>query len=268
MKTGKPIGIFDSGIGGLTVLRELKKLLPNESFVYVGDTAHVPYGNKSNDSIIKFSKKLTSFLVEQHNVKLVIIACNTASSIVINELNKSFSVPFIDVISPLKSYLLKPNNEFIQNIGVIGTHNTISSNAYNRFLKEVNVNFKIFSKACPLFVPIIEEGLADHEVSKIMIAEYLDSLIKNKIHALILGCTHYPILFNQISSYLSKDIKIINSAYVVASYTKEYLNENVEQNQVLPTTKLYLTDESQHFNIFAAKFLNNDFDYIKKINLF
>ena len=241
MNLSKPIGIFDSGIGGLTVLRELKKLLPNESFVYIGDTAHVPYGNKSNDSIIKFSKKLTNFLVEQHNVKLVIVACNTASSIVINDLNKSFSVPFIDVISPLKSYLLKPNNEFIQNIGVIGTHNTISSNAYYKFLKEININFKIISKACPLFVPIIEEGLAGHKVSKIMIAEYLDSIIKNNIHALILGCTHYPILLNQISSYLSKDIKIINSAYVVAKYTKEYLNENAEPNQMESTTKLYLT---------------------------
>ena len=157
MKTGQPIGIFDSGIGGLTVLRELKKLLPNESFVYVGDTAHVPYGNKSNDSIIKFSKKLTSFLVEQHNVKLVIIACNTASSIVINDLNNSFSVPFIDVISPLKSYLLKPNNEFIQNIGVIGTHNTINSNAYNKFLKEININFKIFSKACPFLFQLLKK---------------------------------------------------------------------------------------------------------------
>ena len=267
MKLSQPIGIFDSGLGGLTVLKELKKLLPNESFVYIGDTAHVPYGNKSNGSIVKYSKKLTSFLVEQHNVKLVIIACNTASSIVINDLNKSFSVPFIDVISPLKPYLLNPNNKLLQNIGIIGTYNTIRSNAYNKFLKDVNVNFKIFSKACPLFVPIIEEGLINHKISKIMIAEYLDPLIKNQIHALILGCTHYPILLNQISSYLSQNIKIINSAYVVASYTREYLNKNVEHNQALSSTKLYLTDESQHFNIFATKFLNNDFEYIKKINV-
>ena len=192
MNKNLPIGVFDSGLGGLTVLKALQKKLPNESFIYIGDTAHVPYGNKSKSSIIHYSTTLSNFLINTYNVKMIIVACNTASAIAITTLQNLFPIPVLDVINPMTKILSK--HKTLQRIGIIGTYNTIQSKSYNKLLRNINPKLQISSQACPLFVPIIEEGLENHPIAKLMIHDYLSPLIGNDIEALILGCTHYPIL--------------------------------------------------------------------------
>ena len=192
MNKNRPIGVFDSGLGGLTVLKALQKKLPGESFIYIGDTAHVPYGNKSETSIINYATTLSAFLVDMYKVKMIIIACNTASAIAVKPLKGHFKAPVLDVITPMKNFLLQYQN--IQRIGVIGTYNTIQSKSYDKLLLTINADLQIFSQTCPLFVPIIEEGLETHQIAKLISKEYLDPLIQQNIQALILGCTHYPIM--------------------------------------------------------------------------
>ena len=168
-----PIGVFDSGLGGLTVLKALKKELPNESFIYFGDTAHVPYGNKSKTSILHYSNKIIQFLQRQ-NVKLIIVACNTVSSTVLKQLIEEAKVPVLDVITPI-FYLMKQVQD-ISNIGIIGTRNTIQSKAYQKIILASNVNINIYTQECPLFVPLIEEGLQNHQVAQLIASEYLEPL--------------------------------------------------------------------------------------------
>ena len=267
MNKNLPIGVFDSGLGGLTVLKALQKKLPKESFIYIGDTAHVPYGNKSRSSIINYATTLSTFLINKYNVKMIIVACNTASSIAINTLQKQFTIPILDVISPMEKLLSK--HKSFQCIGVIGTHNTIQSKSYNKLLLRINPKLKILSRSCPLFVPIIEEGLENHPIAELMIHEYLSPLIENNIDALILGCTHYPILKKTINKLISKEIEIIDSSAILSSYTKQYLNQHqlININSHI-TTQLLVTDFSEHFNRFASKILNNNFCSISTIQLF
>ena len=160
-KNHLPIGIFDSGLGGLTVLKALQKEFPNESFIYIGDTAHLPYGNKSKNAIINYSEQISKYLVDQ-GVKLIIVACNTASSVALKSLKLKFDIPIIDVITPIKNTIIQ--REKISRIGVIGTSNTIESNSYYKTIKDIDQNLQIFQQACPLFVPIIEEGLHEDVV--------------------------------------------------------------------------------------------------------
>ena len=267
MNKNQPIGIFDSGLGGLTVLKALQEKLPNESFVYIGDTAHVPYGNKSQKAIINYTKTLSNFLIEDHNVKMIIVACNTASSIALKSLQRAYKIPIIDVINPIQDLLLENNQ--IKRIGIIGTHNTVKSKAYNKLLLSINPKLKIFSQACPLFVPIIEEGLENHQITKIISGEYLYPLIYKKIEALILGCTHYPILKKNIKSFLPASIKIFDSAETLSIHTKKYLiNNSLISSSSNHVTHLFITDESDHFNQFACHLLNNQFSTISSIQLF
>ena len=267
MNKNLPIGIFDSGLGGLTVLKALQKKLPNESFVYIGDTAHVPYGNKSKASIIHYTTTLSTFLINTYNVKMIIVACNTASALAITTLQSTFPIPILDVINPLGRLLSE--HQTLQRIGIIGTHNTIQSKSYNKLLLKINPELKISSQACPLFVPIIEEGLEKHPVAALMIDEYLSPLIKNNIEALILGCTHYPILKKVIHNLIPREVKIIDSSDILSLYVKEYLTLhkliNIHSNIA---TKLLVTDASNHFNQFASKILNNNFCSISTIQPF
>lgn len=269
MNNNMPIGIFDSGLGGLTVLKSLQKKLPNESFVYIGDTQHVPYGNKSKSSIISYSKTLSQFLINEYEVKMIIVACNTASSFAMKTLNKLYDIPIIDVITPLKSFLVSGKRKEIKKIGVIGTYNTIRSQSYEKLFLDTDPSLQVFSKSCPLFVPIIEEGLENHPITQLMIKEYLDPLLAYDIEALILGCTHYPILYNAIVSYLSPNVQIVNSADILSTYIKKFLTETQMSNTSKNCeTSLLITDLSQNFNQFASKILNNNFKSISKINLF
>jgi glutamate racemase len=198
---------------------------------------------------------------------MIIVACNTASSIAINTLRKLFPIPILDVISPMEKLLSE--HKSLQCIGVIGTHNTIQSKSYNKLLLSINPKLKILSQSCPLFVPIIEEGLENHPIAELMIYEYLSPLLAKDIDALILGCTHYPILKKTINKLISKEIEIIDSSVLLSSYTKQYLNQhkliNINSNIA---TQLLVTDSSEHFNLFASKLLNNNFRSISTIQLF
>ena len=264
-----PIGIFDSGLGGLTALKSLQKKLPNESFIYIGDTQHVPYGNKSKSSIVSYSKTLSQFLINKYKVKMIIVACNTASSIAINPLNKLFDIPIIDVISPLKHFLFHKRNDYIQRIGVIGTYNTIYSQSYEKLLLAERPSLKVFSQPCPLFVPIIEEGLENHSIAQLMITEYLDPLLAQNIQALILGCTHYPILYKSLAAYLSSSVQIVDSAEILSIFVQNFLKESqLSSTSKQSETTLLVTDLSQYFNQFASNILNNNFKSITKIDLF
>ena len=269
MNNQQPIGVFDSGLGGLTVLRALKKQLPRESFIYIGDTAHVPYGNKSEQSIINYSKTLSNFLINKYNVKMIVIACNTASAFTLNILQQAFKVPILDVISPMETILINSNN--IKRIGIIGTYNTIDSQSYNRLLLKNNSTLQIFTQACPLFVPIIEEGLENHPIAKLISEEYLKNLILENIELLVLGCTHYPIMETTIRRCLPQFVDIIDSAEILAQYVKKYLQTNHLLSVSLSkssNTQIMVTDFNQKFSAFANKILQTQKYKISTIKLF
>jgi len=186
-----PIGVFDSGIGGLTVLKEIIELLPKESTVYLGDTARVPYGTKSRETVIGYSLENSSFLVNK-GVKLIVTACNTASAYAINELRAAFDVPVIGVIEPGARAALSASSQ--GKIGVIGTEGTIGTHAYSKVIKGIRSTAAVIEKPCPLFVPLVEEGFIDEEATALIAEKYLEGLKGREIDTLVLGCTHYPLL--------------------------------------------------------------------------
>ena len=262
----RPIGIFDSGLGGLTVLKELKMILPNESFIYFGDTAHLPYGTKSKETIIEYSMQICKFLINQ-NVKLIIVACNTASALSIEILEKNISIPIINVIDPCIENAIQTTTK--KSIGIIGTKATINSKAYEIKLKKINKDLKIAAKACPLFVPMIEEGLTDHTITNNICKLYLDIKEFKTIDVLILGCTHYPLLMDIIKKHISNNITIINSANIVAIFVEKFLHEKnirtpIENQKYI---KYFLTDQSIQFNKLASIFLEEDLLNIEYIKL-
>lgn len=209
----KAIGVFDSGIGGLTVYKALKEKMPDETVVYLGDTARLPYGSKSRDTIIKFSRDNAAFLMGQ-NVKIIVVACNSASSYAVEELRDKYpDIPVLGVIEPGAEAAVKWSQ---QHIGVIGTSATISSNAYKNAIRDLDADARIISKDCPLFVPLVEEGWVQHPVTRMVIEEYLLPLKEQGIDSLVLGCTHYPVLKGPITSVLGKEIKLIDSAETIS----------------------------------------------------
>jgi len=265
----KPIGVFDSGIGGLTVLKALKKLMPFENFIYFGDTARVPYGNKSPKTIIQYSLENAEFLVSK-GIKALVVACNTSSCYSLEILRKKFNIPVIGVIKPasLKAVLVSKRKQ----IGVIGTASTISSGKYKeeifKFYKKyypfLNGKLKIFQKACPLFVPIVEEGLYNSHIAYQTANLYLSEL-KGKVDTLVLGCTHYPLLKGVIKTVLP-NVKIIDSAYQTAYALKNFLKRknllNISNN--FPRLEIYVSDKNKNFVKLAKEILENDYP-IKEI---
>ncbi|MBA2123655.1 glutamate racemase [bacterium Unc6] len=248
-----PIGVFDSGLGGLTVVKQIRKILPRESIIYFGDTARVPYGTKSNDTILRFSIENVLFFLK-HKVKIIIIACNTSSSVALSTLEKYFSVPIMGVIEPGAKIAAKKTRN--KRIGVIGTQTTIKSQSYQKHLIKLDSGLKVFSKACPLFVPLVEEGRTGGKIVEDIAREYLRGLIDKNIDTLILGCTHYPILESTISKILGKKIYIVNSASVCASSVKDYL----EKNKILSPNnkgflKCYVSDDPEGFEKIGTKIL-------------
>ena len=205
----RPIGIFDSGVGGLTVVKEIVKCLPNENIVYFGDTARVPYGDKSKDVVTKYSKQIVRFLMTK-NVKAIIAACNTVSSNSMEELRKEFDIPFVGVVEPgVKSVLETTKNK---KVGIIGTEATVRSGMYSRLIHQADSSIEVFSKPCPLFVPLAEEGWYENDVAKMTASIYLDELICCGIDTLLLGCTHYPLLKQCIGETIGDEIKIVDPA--------------------------------------------------------
>ena len=253
-ENNKSIGIFDSGLGGLTVLKELKKNMPKESFIYFGDTEHLPYGNKSKESIIEYSKSISNFLYSK-NIKTLVVACNTASAVALEALKKIYSIPILNVIDPSISKAVKYSKT--KQIGVIGTETTISSNTYQKKISKQDKNIKVISQACPLFVPIIEEGLVNQKFSFEIAEFYLNKIKNSNIDTLILGCTHYPLFKNTIKKIINHNVLINDSAKVVAEYVKEYLLNN---NLILNTAttindQYYVSDKPEQFDQLANMFL-------------
>tara|TARA_B100000287_G_scaffold269745_1_gene253891 strand:+ start:171 stop:968 length:798 start_codon:yes stop_codon:yes gene_type:complete len=222
----RPIGVFDSGLGGLTVVKAMKERLPNESILYFGDTARLPYGVKSRELVIQYSNQIANFLIKK-NAKMIIIACNTATAMALEELECNFKdIPIIGVIEP--GSIQASLDSINKNIGVIGTVATIKSNAYENALKSIDKSINVFSKDCPLFVPFVEEGMVEGEAINLIVDYYLSSF-HNNIDTMILGCTHYPLLEPVIKKHV-KGIRLVDSASAVAEHAIKILNDRKLKN--------------------------------------
>ena len=262
----KPIGIFDSGLGGLTVFKEVKKLLPGEDIVYFGDTARVPYGAKSKNTVIKFSIQNADFLIGL-DVKMIVVACNTSSSFSLPALKRRYDIPVIGVIEPGAREAASVTRKM--KVGVIGTKATISSGVYERQIKKINPKIDVTSKDCPLFVPLVEEGWLKEDVTEKIARRYLEPLKKKKIDAIVLGCTHYPLLKSTVRSVLGKNVKLIDSATQTAKvvkkiiYNKDIHNRRGEGGKY----RFYVSDEPQLFKKIGSRFLGERIANIKKVDV-
>jgi glutamate racemase len=260
----QPIGIFDSGVGGLTVAQAIKQILPGESLIYFGDTAHLPYGDKSEELIRFYSQRITEFLLE-HNSKVILIACNSASASAFEYLRKKFDKTIIiDVIDPVVNYL---STRKFNKIGVIGTKRTISSGTYETKIKELCPSFEVVSMATPLLVPMIEEGFIFDDISNAIIRTYLSNESLAGIQALILGCTHYPIIKNQISKIFNFNVEVVDSARIVSMV----LRETLEKNNLLNDSgkvddRFFISDYTSYFEKIARMFFEGEIN-LKKADI-
>ncbi len=253
----KPIGIFDSGIGGLTVVKEIITALPNEDLIYLGDTARVPYGTKSRETVIRYSKEIADFLLIS-KIKALVVACNTATAFALEELQKKLTIPVIGVIEGgAKASVAKT---VTGKIGVIGTEGTIRSGAYFDAIKKIEPKVAVFTSPCPLFVPLAEEGWIDNAIAKAVAKEYLLPLKEDGIDVLLAGCTHYPLLEATIAEVMGKDITLIDSAHTTADTLKMTLqiNEMLNLENPSPSHIYYVTDSPERFASMGKKFLDND----------
>jgi glutamate racemase len=266
MNRTNPIGIFDSGIGGLTVVKSILRLMPNENIVYFGDTARVPYGSKSNDTVIEYSLQAANFLLRK-NIKLLVVACNTASAVAMKDLKRFLTIPVVGMIEPGAKMALQESNKKI--IGVIGTRATVNNRAYASELKKINPRARIYEQACPLFVPLAEEGWIDHKVTEVIAKEYLSELKEKKIDSLILGCTHYPILQDVIQKVIGKSVKLIDSGTPAASLVEDYLNGRQLRNQSVHQgiSEFYVSDVPLKFREVAERFLGRKITHLHKVEL-
>ncbi|MBQ2922977.1 MAG: glutamate racemase [Tyzzerella sp.] len=268
VKKTAPIGVFDSGVGGLTVAREIMRNLPKEDIVYFGDTARVPYGSKSKDNIIRYSRQIIHFL-QTKGVKAIVIACNTASALALDTVKDEFDIPIIGVVEPgARAALAVTVNK---KIGVIGTEATVRSSMYEKIIKGINPEVSVIGKACPLFVPLVEEGFKKHQVTDEIIDYYLAGLKKSDIDALILGCTHYPLLRSKIREYVGDTITLVNPAYETAMDLKRILQEMDMENPDIEgdhgSYSFYVSDAADKFKQFANSILPYDIETTKQVNI-
>jgi len=261
----QPIGIFDSGVGGLTVAHAIKQILPGESIVYFGDTAHLPYGDKSAEAIRSYSKRITEFLLE-HDSKVVLIACNSASASAFDYLKKEFEnrTIIIDVIDPVVDYL---RTRKFDKIGVIGTKRTISSGTYEKKIGETSPDVKVVSLATPLLVPMIEEGFIFDDISNAIIRSYLSNDTLAGIQALILGCTHYPIIKNQISKIFNFNVEVVDSARIVSVILRDVMDKNNLLNDSgIVKDQFFISDYTPYFEKIARMFFEGEIN-LKKADI-
>lgn len=259
------IGVFDSGVGGLTVAREIMRQIPNESIIYFGDTARVPYGSKSKETIITYSRQIVDFL-RTKNVKAVVIACNTASAFALETLQKEIDIPIIGVVKPGAKVAAETTKN--QRIGVIGTEGTINSQIYNRTLSETNPLVQVFGKACPLFVPLVEEGWLEDPITLEVAKRYLEELKQYEIDTLVLGCTHYPLLRDVVAQVMGKEVALVNPAYETAKRLKEVLDENnLRSHKMIANHKFFVSDGAEKFKAFANTILPCEVEETKDINI-
>ena len=268
VKKTSPIGVFDSGVGGLTVAREIMRNLPNEDIVYFGDTARVPYGSKSKDNIIRYSRQIIHFL-QTKGVKAIVIACNTASALALETVKDEFDIPIIGVVEPGARAALAVTET--KKIGVIGTEAMVRSAMYEKIIQGTRPEVSVLAKACPLFVPLVEEGFKKHHVTDEIIDYYLAPLKESDIDALILGCTHYPLLRSKIREYVGEKITLVNPAYETAMDLKILLQENDMENPDVEgdhgSYSFYVSDAADKFKQFANSILPYDIETTKQINI-
>ena len=252
------IGVFDSGIGGLTVLHQIIEALPRENTVYLGDTARAPYGTKSVETVMRYSFENSQFLVEK-GVKLVVVACNTSTAIALSRLQESLSVPVIGVIEPGVRRAIKSTKN--KKVGVIGTEATIQSGAYTRALKAADPKIEVYSRACPLFVPLVEEGWTDNAVVEMTVKAYLGSLKQSGIDTLVLGCTHYPFLSAVIRKIVGQNVELLDSAGAVSRHINRIITVNKIQNNAKAghNYDFYTTGDAVYVTKTARKLLKNHF---------
>ncbi len=265
MEKEKPVGVFDSGIGGLTVVKRIASTLPQEDIVYFGDTARVPYGSKSNSTVKEYAMQDAKFLINK-NVKAIVVACNTVSSVALQELRNNFAVPIIGVIIPGAEEAVKETQN--GRIGVIGTRATIGNKAYSKEIKLLNPDAEVFEKACPLFVPLAEEGWIKHKATYQIAEEYLRELKELEIDTLVLGCTHYPILADVIGEVIGDNVKLIDSGVASADAVKKELDRfNLHSNKYSQgNQEFYVSDIPVKFKEVAELFLGKEVKQLQKVD--
>ncbi|HJB01075.1 MAG TPA: glutamate racemase [Candidatus Mediterraneibacter merdavium] len=263
-----PVGVFDSGVGGLTVAREIARQLPNENIVYFGDTARVPYGSKSQNTIIRFSEQIIRFL-KTKQVKAIVIACNTASALALDAVRDEFGIPIIGVVIPGARAAVEATKN--RKIGVVGTDATVQSGMYTKIIQGMAPDVTVIEKACPLFVPLVEEGFKEHVVTQEVIEYYLESMRSTDIDAMILGCTHYPLLRSKIREYMGEEIQIVNPAYETAMDLKRILHEQDMENDGATEEhsrySFYVSDAAEKFRRFANTVMPFDVPTTNVVNI-
>lgn len=264
-----PVGVFDSGVGGLTVAREIMRNLPDEKIVYFGDTARVPYGSKSKDTIIRYSRQIIRFLKTQ-KVKAIVIACNTASALALEEVEKELDIPILGVLKPGARVAASVTRN--KRIGVIGTESTINSRMYDRFIRTQDPEISVYGKACPLFVPLVEEGWLKDPVTEEVARRYLDELMQKGIDSLILGCTHYPLLRSLVRKIVGEEVTLVNPAYETAKeleslLRREGIENHGEKADPAEGYQFFVSDAADKFKNFANSILPYDIETTRKINI-
>ena len=261
-----PVGVFDSGVGGLTVAREIMRQLPRENMVYFGDTARVPYGSKSRNNIIRYSRQIIRFL-QTKEVKAIVIACNTASALALDTVKEETDIPIIGVIEPGARAAVQATENGM--IGVAGTEATIQSETYTNVIRKMRPDAAVIGKPCPLFVPLVEEGFAKHRITEEVIDIYLSEMRQTDIDTMILGCTHYPLLRSRIMAYFGEKVHIVNPAYETAVDLKKILDESGMANlsDVAATYEFYVSDAAEKFTRLANTILPYDVAATKVVNI-
>ena len=261
----RAIGVFDSGVGGLTVLQAIRSRLPDEDLIYLGDTARVPYGTKSPETVVRYALQAARFLCERQ-VKMIVVACNTASSVALQILAHHFNVPVVGVIVPGAQEAVKITRS--GRIGVIGTEGTVNSGAYQHEIRSLATGIEVFSAICPLFVPLAEEGWAGHEIAALAAREYLQPLLDRQIDTLVLGCTHYPLLKQTLRKVLPERILMVDSAEQTARTVCYLLGcSSTLRTGNAGSTSFYVTDVPTRFIRVGSAFLGEDLDAVERINL-
>ena len=262
----RPIGVFDSGVGGLTVFKAIEKMLPHESLIYLGDTARVPYGPKSPDTVARYSTEAAHFMAE-HRVKMLVVACNSASSVGLDGLQRD-QCPVLGVIGPGARHAVQVTRN--GKIGVIGTRATIASGAYERAIRQERPDATVVSQACPLLVPLAEEGWTDNDISRQVCDEYFGKLRRAEVDTLVLGCTHYPLLRNTIASSIGPDVQLVDSAESVASEVGRRLEEagiRMAEADSPPYRKFFVTDSPEPFRNVAERFLGRPVELLEQVRI-
>ncbi len=265
-RANQPIGMFDSGVGGLTLLKSIKNLLPNERLIYLGDTARVPYGTKSPKVIRKFSLQIAGFL-EKLGIKALVVACHTASSTALSDLKEKMTIPVIGVIEPAVKKAVNITKN--KNIGIIGTRTTINSGSYQSLIQKIDPRISITTVAAPILVPLVEEGWLNKEATRMILREYLAPLKKQQVDTLILGCTHYPLLRHLFTEEMGQSVALVDTSTETAIYLKELLKEKSLLNNSTTSHdySFYVSDDPEKFSKLAQLFLGEKLETVKSVSL-